>query len=801
MAIRPVLWTVLWLVATALLLGRNAAFAQSHEQGVAAGAAANTVIRGLVNAPSARSVVPGYTSAPPETAYAGRPALGAEASAKLAACALLPNDPTCQALRTAVDSANTPRPAVGAGDRAVAAASTVARNPSTVLGSLAAYYSGCTTQESVTAPRIEARTCARYAGIGSYSCRDLLTVGISRTTTCTPGDWFAHAGRDDIDLAVQCLPDRPVNSQHFRITSGRAPAVFFDVDMTDNASRPQRVADFGSGSDTGVWIANRSCTAADCSLTAMIAEGVRIYCTGNREWGESCTIARPFLEVYAPCAAGTQSGDHIQDGGCGESGCIYSVLDRTLCYAPAAGPTPYSGVDVTGTLSGWFWNIAGERTVVDWTPNPDYGPMPTATLRYARPQSVATATDAWSDLCPPLANVADGGRCREASAPRCVDGPATRVIDGVSVTRDCWAFERTMDCADAAASDPCAPLAAAGCARVSSDCSRTDPATGACQLWQDRYDCPVPGETVTTAGNCPANVFCVGSGCFNTSYASDADFARSMSLLEAVREAGVYLDTDNLQVFKGEQNRCRDKLLKNCCLSDGAGRGMTNQSVFNAGTRLVYDILTNAENRKFIVQGVRALLTSAGFAGTFTSYGFTIAVNGAALPAGSTVLFASSATAGEGLVLTFDPWSLAITAVIHVALSMMECNDEESRLALKEGASLCHTTGTYCSSCIRILGACVSCIEHTTAKCCFNSRLARIVNEQGRTQVGKGWGNGDNPDCSGFTVAQLQALDFAAMDLTEFYAALVPNSPDLATLQSNSASRVPACYWGQGRCQ
>ena len=94
-----------------------------------------------------------------------------------------------------------------------------------------------------------------------------------------------------------------------------------------------------------------------------------------------------------------------------------------------------------------------------------------------------------------------------------------------------------------------------------------------------------------------------------------------------------------------------------------------------------------------------------------------------------------------------------------------------------------------------------SCIERTTSKCCFNSVLARIVNEQGRAQIGKGWGEARSADCSGFTVAQLQALDFAAMDLSEFYASLVPTLPDVDALQAGSASRVPACYYGQGRCQ
>ena len=36
---------------------------------------------------------------------------------------------------------------------------------------------------------------------------------------------------------------------------------------------------------------------------------------------------------------------------------------------------------------------------------------------------------------------------------------------------------------------------------------------------------------------------------------------------------------------------------------------------------------------------------------------------------------------------------------------------------------------------------------------------------------------------------------------SEFYASLVPTSPNVATLQTNSASRIPACYYGQGRCQ
>jgi conjugal transfer mating pair stabilization protein TraN len=60
------------------------------------------------------------------------------------------------------------------------------------------------------------------------------------------------------------------------------------------------------------------------------------------------------------------------------------------------------------------------------------------------------------------------------------------------------------------------------------------------------------------------------------------------------------------------------------------------------------------------------------------------------------------------MVIAFDPWSLAIAVVIYVVMSMMSCNENEGKLAMKEGAGLCHSIGGYCSSCIRVFGYCVS---------------------------------------------------------------------------------------------
>ncbi|MBX9611076.1 MAG: type-F conjugative transfer system mating-pair stabilization protein TraN [Hydrogenophaga sp.] len=801
---RSIRLVVTWFTLLCFVTTQTAALAQAHDEGAAAGQAANTVTRAQITTPRATEVVPGYTTAPPESAYYGQPNLSGQANARLSACALTPNDPVCQAQRGALSSANTPRDAVSPNDPAVLAARHIAGNPATTLEDIASYYSGCQVSTTAT-PTTETRVCRQYSGNIQQSCARTLSVSVARSESCTPGDWFAHAGSGSTGLDVQCVPDRPVSQQHFRITSNGAPQAFFDIDMTTPLVFPRQVAalpntPYGwADGPNDVWVADNQCIGDACHLTAMVANTYRTICTGSGgDAGDySCTQVRPFLEVYGACPIGTQSGNNILTWtGSGED-YSSSYLDEPTCYAPSATYSSYFGYDVTGTLQSTYWTVSSQRPIIGWRVNPAYGPIPQMTLGYDRPRTAVAETDQWDDQCPTLSQGnGTSTRCEVAGAARCVDGPATKSIDGVPVTRACWRYETPLSCPQGAGSNECAPLIAAGCTPASTACRQMNATTGVCEVTESSYTCPVPPSANVTASNCPANVFCLAGSCFNTSYTNDSDFARSMSFMEAAREAGVYLDTDNLQVFKGEANSCRDRLFTNCCAADASGAGMSNQSLFGTGSRLVFDVLMNSENREFLYQGLSALLTSGGFSGSFTSYGVTVAVNGTALPAGSAVMYS-----GESMVIAFDPWSLAIAVVIYVVMSMMSCNENEGKLAMKEGAGLCHTIGSYCSSCIRIFGHCVSCIENTTGKCCFNSKLARIINEQGRQQFGKGWGSAQGPECSGFSIAQLQSMDFSRMDLTEFYASIVPKLPNVNAVQSGNANRATNCYYGQGKCQ
>jgi len=103
-----------------------------------------------------------------------------------------------------------------------------------------------------------------------------------------------------------------------------------------------------------------------------------------------------------------------------------------------------------------------------------------------------------------------------------------------------------------------------------------------------------------------------------------------------------------------------------------------------------------------------------------------------------------------------------------VFLGLVQCKEDEKILARKNNNEMCHYIGEYCSKKLDLLVGSI-CIQHKKTYCCFNSKLARIINEQGRVQIGKSWGTTKEPDCKGFTPEEFQKLDFSKMDLSEFY--------------------------------
>lgn len=104
------------------------------------------------------------------------------------------------------------------------------------------------------------------------------------------------------------------------------------------------------------------------------------------------------------------------------------------------------------------------------------------------------------------------------------------------------------------------------------------------------------------------------------------------------------------------------------------------------------------------------------------------------------------------------------------------CKEDEKMLAKyrKETEDLTVYIGDYCSKELDLVFTKI-CIQTKETYCKFNSKLARIIHEQGRPQISMGWGSAKFPNCRGFTPEELQKLDFSKMDLSEFIDDVVDN--------------------------
>lgn len=109
-------------------------------------------------------------------------------------------------------------------------------------------------------------------------------------------------------------------------------------------------------------------------------------------------------------------------------------------------------------------------------------------------------------------------------------------------------------------------------------------------------------------------------------------------------------------------------------------------------------------------------------------------------------------------------------------VGLASCSSDEKALGKAKEKRLTVYVGEYCSK--KVLGVC---LEKKRGYCEFDSKLAQIVQQQGRSwQLGIGFGSGSSPDCRGITPEELQKIDFSKVDFSAFY-------DDL-----NSGSDIPA---------
>ncbi|HAL6355057.1 TPA: type-F conjugative transfer system mating-pair stabilization protein TraN, partial [Escherichia coli] len=121
-------------------------------------------------------------------------------------------------------------------------------------------------------------------------------------------------------------------------------------------------------------------------------------------------------------------------------------------------------------------------------------------------------------------------------------------------------------------------------------------------------------------------------------------------------------------------------------------------------------------------------------------------------------------------------------------VGLAKCNSEEKALGKAKDNKLTVSVGEFCSK--KVLGVC---LQKKRSYCQFDSKLAQIVQQQGRNgQLRIGFGSAKHPDCRGITVDELQRIKFDKLDFTNFYEDLMKNQkiPDSGVLTQKVKEQI-----------
>jgi hypothetical protein len=423
------------------------------------------------------------------------------------------------------------------------------------------------------------------------------------------------------------------------------------------------------------------------------------------------------------------------------------------------------------------------------------------------------AMDCWVDpqgdtQCPINAGTANSCAAFE-SDPACTFVRSACVEGATGPDGTCHVFEETWDCGTQAS----VPVVT----RTSSvDCA------GPVNL---------PGESTPLAP-----VRCLGTECASFPSEQSTDFAQAAAVLQAAQMSAADMECvpgGTCVVFPGEARECKRAVggIVNCCKTPGnASLGDYMELVFamskinnaimgmdsSSAVRGAWETLSGPISDAY--SAVTEQFTSAAntlmgqTSSTVSESALKTALSEATQQlmmkaaewtanifgeAAANTLFVSAAggpavsggvVSNAGVVLapmlasiiSVVMWAYLIYQIVMILIKIIwKCEQSEFELGTKRDLKSCVFVGGYCRS--RTLGYCV---EKRDSYCCFGSPLARIMHEQIRPQLGRGWGTPKSPDCAGLNVADFQRVDWNAVNLDEWMALLVQTGhyPNLNTL-------------------
>jgi conjugal transfer mating pair stabilization protein TraN len=431
----------------------------------------------------------------------------------------------------------------------------------------------------------------------------------------------------------------------------------------------------------------------------------------------------------------------------------------------------------------------------------------------------AMCAKSFADVTSALPGYAQGACMVIPQSKLCVDDSPCKTVDGktvclssalaplpagaLTIPQACWKYSYDYSC-ETTVDDTCGAYKAdPTCGVISSSCQDRITETGLCSAWNYTYQCKTADAVTQQQMSCNNGLFKTDQ--FATPAAPASSFPKAAVAQEMMREAQIY-SQQGREIFAGSLEQCRKGYggIQNCCKSAQGAQSnaqITNAALGVAGDAIkyygekaiswassyVYDAMFN---ESIWTEGMTAAFSSAGETGataatttgfSTSAFGFTYSASGS-LAQGSGLFGADTELVSfdGGGYLAFNPYVFVAMVIIMIITSLASCSQPEQMLILHKGANL--STYKYEKCAKKFLGGC---LQYVDIYCSFNSVLARIINDQGKPQLGL-----NTSDCTGFTTDQIGQLDFTRIDFSEFAATM------LNTATSGLPTNIPANYSG-----
>lgn len=307
-----------------------------------------------------------------------------------------------------------------------------------------------------------------------------------------------------------------------------------------------------------------------------------------------------------------------------------------------------------------------------------------------------------------------------------------------------------------------------------------DPVTHSCYMGQDT--CPLGSQYTCMTGNTGSVPRCSANVCGNPNdpnLTTETKLDDNMYSNDGTRDAAGNC-TGQLMIFNGKPSRCRPPglivgMINNCCESDtiipeDMGDNIQNgistvQTLYDVGTLAYYTYqmstgaMTMAEVGTAVYDASTAVMQGIGAAMEAVATGMELA----------TALTDALMTYCSALV-TSPAFIIGIVIMVVMKVLMGKgCDKTDIQTGSGVASKQCHYIGDYCEK-----KTFMGCIQRAKGYCCFNSKIGRIIHEQGRPQLNAfqpngDWGPPQAPNCRGFSPEEFSALNFSTIDLSEYF--------------------------------